>query len=391
MRRSLAVMFLFAVTGCDKTRVNPHGCSRDEDCGMPGEAWRCEIESGNCFCRTDEACMPGEICNAAGFCQARSGCEKNADCGSDSLFCDTTTGSCLPVNRCSFDLQCPLGKVCDTSHSTCVPGCRSNGDCPGSSCRCGDVPCSCTGTTPAELQQCAIGVCDPYFCSDKSFCQFGEQCGPLTDAGTSADGGTSADAGVPRNQCYSDFDVDDRPYCTNCSFGGGVSVCGHGPNYCLIDTQNPGNYFCGADCSSGQSCPRGYDCSDVIVVFTQWSCTRANPSCPTNPALTCTKDEECPFGGTCAIPTGQTLGACAGKCSIGEGDSTGFCTCLQSADCAQESCTSAGECSISRKPCIPGDPLACKSIRCVDFEGVGGCLIGQNCAPADGLSCVQVK
>jgi hypothetical protein len=27
----------------------------------------------------------------------------------------------------------------------------------------------------------------------------------------------------------------------------------------------------------------------------------------------------------------------------------------------------------------------------VDFQGGGGCLIGRNCAPANGLSCVDVK
>ncbi len=47
-------------------------------------------------------------------------------------------------------------------------------DCPGDSCRCGEVPCTCTGTTPAELQMCPIGVCDPNFCADENFCQFGE-------------------------------------------------------------------------------------------------------------------------------------------------------------------------------------------------------------------------
>jgi hypothetical protein len=371
----LLLGLLVALTACDRTRTMTHGCQQDSDCGDPASAWRCEVQTGTCYCRTNDACPNGQFCNNAGFCQDRAGCEKNVDCADPSLFCDTTTGTCLPVGRCDFDLQCPLGNVCDTSRNTCVEGCRSNGDCPGSSCRCGEVPCNCTGTTPADLQKCTIGVCDPYFCSDSSFCRFGELCG------------AQPDAGITRNQCFSDFDVDRRPYCTNCSFGGGVSVCGTGANYCLIDTQNPGNFFCGADCSEGQSCPRGYDCSDVIVVYTQWACTRANPACPANPTQTCAKNEDCKHGGTCVIPTGQALGSCAGKCSVSEGDPTGFCTCLVDSDCAQESC-SAGECSISRKKCVTQND--CKPIRCVDFDGVGGCLIGQNCAPGNGLSCVQV-
>ncbi|MBL8951670.1 MAG: hypothetical protein JNK82_12890 [Myxococcaceae bacterium] len=380
MRPLYLVTFVFALGSCDRTRVNPNGCFSDEDCSVaagsvaPAAAYRCQTETGECFCRTDEACPPGQLCNAVGFCQKISGCEKNSDCD-PSTFCDTTTGTCLPVGRCSFDLQCPLGNVCDTSRSVCVPGCRSNGDCPGSSCRCGEVPCNCTGTTPADLQKCTVGVCDPNFCSDNTFCKFGELCGSIPDAGTT------------RNQCYSDFDVDRRPYCTNCSGGAGVQSCGTGANYCLIDTANPGNFFCGADCSEGQSCPRGYDCSDVIVVYTQWACTRGNPACHANDSLICTKDEECPFGGTCVIPAGQTAGTCAGRCAVGEGQANGFCTCLQDSDCAQESC-SMGECSISRKKCV--NTTDCRQPRCVDFGGVGGCLIGQNCAPADGLSCVQV-
>ncbi|MCC6333587.1 MAG: hypothetical protein IT380_06335, partial [Myxococcales bacterium] len=188
--------------------------------------------------------------------------------------------------------------------------------------------------------------------------------------------------------CFDDYDTNRRPYCDNCTFGGGVEVCGTGPNYCLIDTRHPGNSFCGADCSSGQSCPRGYSCQDVIVVFTQWACTRSNPACPINSALPCATDEECKRGGTCAKAPGMPNGYCAGKCAVDEGDENGFCTCQVDSDCAQESC-SAGECSISRKPCVTSDD--CRSIRCVDFQGGGGCLVGQNCAPANGLSCVEVK
>ncbi len=352
------------------------GCQVDEDCGSPASAYRCQVESGQCYCRTNDACPSGQFCNARGFCQEIAGCETNADCLDSTLFCDTTTGTCLVKGRCNFDLQCPLGNVCDTSRSVCVAGCRSNGDCPGSSCRCGEVPCNCPGTTPADLQKCTIGVCDPNFCSDSTFCKFGEQCGVVPDAGTT------------RNQCFSDYDVDRRPYCANCSGGAGVPSCGIGANYCLIDTANPGNFFCGADCSEGQSCPRGYDCSDVIVVYTKQQCFRAAPACDANPLLVCMKNEDCPFGGTCVISTGMATGTCAGRCAVGENEPAGFCTCLQDSDCAQQSC-SAGECTISRKKCVTTND--CRQPRCVDFDGVGGCLIGQNCAPANGLSCVQVQ
>ena len=364
------------LTACPKERLKGSGCSVDKDCGEPASAFRCEPQTGACYCRTNDACTPREFCNTAGFCQDRAGCEKNADCLDGTLFCDTTTGSCLSKGRCTEDLQCPFGQVCDGTRSTCVDGCRTNGDCAGASCRCGDAACACAGKTPAEVAQCPTGVCDSTFCADPSFCAFGEQCGVVPDAG------------APLPQCHSDFDDLRRPYCANCTGGGGVQTCGTGANYCLIDTAHPGNYFCGVDCSEGQTCPRGYSCADVIVVFTQWQCTRANPACPSNAALPCATDADCKRGGTCGKAAGAATGFCSGKCDVAEGDNVGYCSCQVDADCAQETC-SAGECSISRRKCVTEQD--CRPIHCVDFQGAGGCVIGQNCAPGNGLSCLEVQ
>ena len=376
IRASLALGALVLMAGCRDPKLAGQGCLQDKDCGSPASAFRCEVQTGVCYCRTDDACPGAQFCNIAGFCQDRSGCENNSDCSDTSTFCDTSSGQCLPRGRCASDLQCLLGEVCDLTRSRCVMGCRTNGDCSGTSCRCADVACSCTGTTPEELARCEIGVCDPQFCADSSFCRYGESCGVLPDAGS------------PRARCYDDYDTRIRPYCDNCSFGGGVSICGTGPNYCLIDTRNPGNYFCGADCASGQACPRGYACQDVIVVVPQAACSRSNPGCPANPMLPCTTDAQCKHGGYCAKAPGQADGFCAGKCSVDEGDENGFCTCQVDEECAQETC-SAGECSVSRRSCVVDND--CRSIRCVDFQGGGGCFIGSNCAPANGLSCNEVK
>ena len=391
MRAVGFVCLLLLASACRNNAIKTQGCFEDKDCGDPASAYRCETQTGECYCRTNDACQPREFCNAAGFCQDRAGCEKNSDCLDDSLFCDTTAGTCLSKGRCTNDLQCELGQVCDLGRSTCVAGCRTSGDCQNASaCRCGDVACVCTGTTPAEIAACKIGECDPQFCSDYTFCKFGEQCGVpgAPDAGMPTDGGTPVDAGVARNVCFSDYDNDRKPYCDNCSFGGGVSVCGSGANYCLIDTAHPGNYYCGVDCSGGESCPRGYGCGDVIVVSTQWACTRSNPGCQPLQQLPCTSDTDCKRGGQCAKGPGQASGFCAGRCGIEEGDNNGFCSCQVDDDCAQETC-SGGECSISRRKCV--DSKDCRPIRCVDYEGGGGCLIGQNCAPASGLSCLEVR
>lgn len=411
--RCIALALALGALGCSGGIVTQApGCQSDDDCPVdrsrPFAAgdWVCDRPSGTCQCARDSACRANQFCNARGFCQNRSLCVANVDCPAGNI-CDTNSGICV-AGQCSSDLQCGLGQVCDTTRRLCINGCRSNGDCNAVSCRCGATACACTGTTQAERERCAVGVCDPGFCADNSFCRYGETCQapPPPDAGPRPDGGAdggvdggSRDGGVrdggvrdagpgPVAQCTNDYDPVRRPYCDNCLQGGSVSTCGRGPNFCLIDTRNPGNNYCGADCSEGQSCPRGYSCNDVIVILTQQQCTRANPACQVNQNLPCREDTDCPRGGVCGKLPGALSGFCAGRCSIGEGQATGYCTCLVDNDCATETCR-GGECDISRKPCTQASD--CRAIRCVDFRGFGGCLIGQNCAPGQGLSCLDVK
>jgi|APLak6261678615_1056124.scaffolds.fasta_scaffold03274_2 hypothetical protein len=374
MRATLWCFVALSLAGCPRDRLRENGCREDKDCGSPASAYRCETQTGVCYCRTDQACPGAQFCNTAGFCQDRSGCASNQDCTDGATYCDTASGQCVPKGRCTSDVQCELGQVCDLTRGSCVEGCRKDGDCPGTSCRCGEVACACTGTTPEELARCALGTCDPNFCSNESFCRFGEQCG------------VPEDAGVTRNQCFSDYDFDRRPYCARCTSGGGTDTCGRGPNFCIIDTRTNSTY-CGADCSQGQTCPRGYGCRDIRVVFTRWQCS-ATQACPGDPALPCTTDGDCRRGGTCTKSPGATSGYCAGQCRLREGSNFGYCSCQVDEDCATESC-SQGECTITRRKCV--DDSQCRTIRCVDFDGVGACLIGQNCTPNNGLTCLEVQ
>lgn len=361
----LAVPLLLVLAACREDAST--ACRVDADCGTPSASYRCDVETGACRCRADAACGPAEQCNAAGFCQDRAGCESNADCA-DALFCDTGTGTCLTRGRCTSDLHCPPGEVCDVSRTSCVTGCRSEGDCPGTACRCGTTACTCDATTQEGRAACALGVCDAAFCADDTGCPFGERCG-----------------GAP-GACYSDFDPVRRPYCAGCTYGGGLQVCGRGANFCLRDTANPGSAYCGADCSAGQGCPNGYQCQDVVVAGGRERC-RSDAECAPSPALPCRSDAECARGGRCVKPQGQEAGACAGRCALEEGDVEGFCTCQQDADCVQDAC-SQGTCTVSRRPCVgDGD---CRPIRCVDHQGAGGCFVGQNCAPSEGLTCAEV-
>ncbi len=366
-RASLCAV-LMVLSGCNKTELAGKGCLVDPDCGTPATAYMCEVKTGSCLCRTDEACPTAQFCNTIGYCQDIAGCEKNGDCLDSALVCDVTRGVCTEKGKCTSDLQCELGQVCDTGRSQCVEGCRANGDCPGIACLCGTKACRCEG----DRSKCEIGKCDVRFCDGNEFCKFGETC--RTKNGTST--------------CVNDHDSQARPYCDTCSQG--QSTCGaSGSNFCLVDTRTVGKYFCGADCGKGQTCPRGFECTDVVIPPTRVSCSSANRSCTPNGGLPCTDDSACSFGASCVKPNGSNNGRCAAPCYIKEGDAAGFCGCQLDTDCAQEQCTVGGWCSITMEPCSSTTP--CPKIQCVDVGGIGGCRIGKNCAPGDGLACDQVR
>ncbi|MCI0670881.1 MAG: hypothetical protein L0Y64_10500, partial [Myxococcaceae bacterium] len=202
---------VLSMAGCkDPTPTTELACTVDDDCAKSLQVGtaadhRCEGSTGVCYCRTDTACGPREFCNTVGFCQDRVGCARNSDCLGSGLFCDTGTGTCLSEGRCTHDLHCRIGQVCDTARRLCAEGCRSGGDCNDTSCRCDGGPCNCTGTTEAERAACEIGVCDPAFCESEAYCRYGEKCGVV------------GDGGLDQQQCFNDYDPERRPYCNQCT------------------------------------------------------------------------------------------------------------------------------------------------------------------------------
>ncbi len=374
-------------------------CASDADC-KDANIYRCDKATGYCLCRTNGACRSGETCNAAGYCVPQSRCTSSREC-SEGQICETTTGTCVASGRCASDLACPTGNICDRATSSCKAGCRSNGDCrAGEVCVCqtalGEEVCQCPVTGELARQTCpqvslpdggtgtgAPGKCMGDRCGDSSFCAFGEVCA------------TPEPGLLP--QCISDYDPRFRPYCDNCVFSPGGVVCGQGANYCLtaFDPRTGLRYdFCGVDCSSGQPCPNGYLCDDVIVVYGKWQCgSDADCTAPEKrSSLICSKDEDCPRGGRCFKELGALTGWCYARCYRQEGAGSGFCGCIVDEDCFQDSCDPVSRtCTVSRKPCDLSGAGCTTKIRCVDFGGAGGCLIGKNCAPVEGLTCADVR
>ena len=402
MRPSLALRLwpwaaaLCLAAGCKNTSLAV-ACQSNADCAAH---FRCDSNgqfAGSCVCADDQACPQNTdagpmVCNPEGLCQAEVGCFSNADCAGGQ-YCDTAIGLCVVGPVCNSDVDCPLGEVCDTTKGLCVQGCRSNGDCP-----LGDgglvVPCVCPGNVECQCpppgdggfvdpasydrSKCPIGVCNPGTCAgDSSVCPYNDSC-------VGVDGGLSTCQLDPRSAVI----------CQNCTYSPGTAGTGcgtlPGANFCLLDLSDPSGAttYCGVDCSSGQSCPSGYECDDIIILT----------------SAVCSSDLDCrPTGGIChpgvdggsgcpsdTICVSQPGGAhCGGFCVKQEGESAGFCTCVEDSDCPQDTCNaSTRTCSISQKPCDPANPATCNSVvSCVDFGGARGCWIGRNCAPTHGLHC----
>ncbi len=376
------LLALVALCACTD-RTTRAGCQEDADCGDPA-AFRCDLETAECRCRTNAACKEGEFCNAQGYCQVHVLCYETRDCPT-GFFCDVATSTCLAEGRCTSDLHCKAGELCDLATLTCKAGCRVHGDCrlrevclcPGGA-GTAEALCGCEGKTEAERAKCPVGRCSAEACVGDNYCGWGEVC-RVPEAGGLA-------------QCRTDYDQALRPYCSNCVYEPGQDSCGKGANFCLYSTYT-GTTYCGVDCSSGQACPNGYDCRDVIVVWTRTRCTTQD-ECMTpdhRSNLTCEKDEDCPNHGLCGHEPGNPFGFCYGRCTFHEGAKQSFCACVADKDCAQDTCqVESRTCSISKRTCDPSGS-GCREIHCVDFGDKGGCLIGQNCKPVEGLTCADVR
>ncbi|AKU93067.1 hypothetical protein [Vulgatibacter incomptus] len=391
MRVPSVILFLaasllcaLASTSCsDRTKFRAL-CASDTDCqDRHGNSnWACDKQVGDCVCTGDGACMEKEHCEVRpggdGRCHPNRGCDWNEDCDGNT-WCDTANHICR-LSGCEVDTNCKLGQICDQTSKTCVPGCRTHGDCAtfGDVCLCMDdaqnpVPCVCDATTEAGRAGCKPGVCTSKTCADDSFCKWGEVCKPV--------------AGEMLKQCVKD---DRGPFCEPCELApGGAPRCKNpngstsNGNYCLEDTMTASGQFCGVDCVDGQSCPNGFSCRDVRVVTGQ-SCTSVDACKPHPAAPSCTPatvDVDCPGGSRCVN------GKCAATCPVSESGVRGYCGCVVDDECVKDTCRPDGTCEISGRRCIDG----CNDVRCINDGSRGYCWIGRNCAPDLGIPCADVR
>ena len=157
-----------------------------------------------------------------------------------------------------LDANCPFNEIVDAESATCVPGCRSDGDC--------ELPLTCVINGTDQT-----GTCQNV-CADNDYCPTGEFCGPTDpNGGANCPAGTCC-AGVDTSLCQSPCDGNT---CSGSCLqfiqeGQTVTFCG---TPCTVESDCPSEFDCGAtlhDCSEGgdQACAVAGDgsvCKSFLV------------------------------------------------------------------------------------------------------------------------------
>lgn len=128
--------------------TTPVTCSSHSDCTAPTP--KCNPATSKCV-----ACLPGleDECSAGNYCAGtacKPGCKTSSDCTSP-LVCDANH----ECTGCTGDVDCPAGKLCDTTTTKCNPGCTPTHACPSGEDCCSD---KCVLTTVINPEHC--GGCD---------------------------------------------------------------------------------------------------------------------------------------------------------------------------------------------------------------------------------------
>lgn len=146
----------------------------------------------------------------------RKECEQNLNCPASEI---CTDGKCV-MRACADSNTCPMEHFCSDESGTCVAGCQSDRDCYPYH-RCNDE-----------------GRCVENDCRNTALdCAVGQFCNELT------------------GECYDSGGA----YCAACDID---DDCG-GTNWCLDIGAPSGQRYCLVDCSLGQECPRGYQCTTI--------------------------------------------------------------------------------------------------------------------------------
>ncbi|WPB81478.1 hypothetical protein KYC5002_20455 [Archangium violaceum] len=172
---------------CDPTsKVCVPKCTTDTDCG---EGLTCDTATGQCeekvvdrnlSCTNDSNCLEVEICHPTAKVCVRT-CVSGADCPDSAKACDLLSASdTRKVCKCSTDSLCNLDRdtpdlVCSNQDKVCAPRCTEDVDCAvGRICETSTGQCQVWGGTGAPCTGEGQSTCDygTHFCGTN-------QCTPL--------------------------------------------------------------------------------------------------------------------------------------------------------------------------------------------------------------------
>jgi hypothetical protein len=321
-------------------------CNVDAECGPV----RCDKIRRQCICLSDETCRSTDLAAAPKYCnnytglcvEEIAGCKSDAEC-SGAEYCDKSLRACRPFKNfcesCGADNECGgTGDRCLTAADGsrfCSRTCATHADCArGAQCRDTDGTRQCWPNTnpiaPTESATCA----DFRGCTPDSLrtCSSDAECLELGDQRCDSNQG----------KCVAIQQV--------CPFG---TAC------------DPRNKICVTECTADA------DCGDPALRCVNRVC---------EPASECQSDLDCPANKVCAIPPGQTTGACHpfcqsdGQCPLGQTcqrstDGRYRCVggCLTHADCPLDQRCNAST-SLCEGPAVGSARICQTSVACQTCE-----------------------
>jgi hypothetical protein len=408
----------------DGTCCNSSCTGLCQACNVPGSLGSCvNVPAGTQDPNsTPSTCVGSQYCDGSGVCQSGlkangTTCAMDTECGSahcaDGVCCDSgctgtctacnlpgSKGSCVSVGAGMTDPNgspaCTSPNYCNADRS-CTSGKRANGSACGSASECASGNCvdkvCCDSACAGTCQTCSTGTCGlvPAGMDPRGNCK-----GTLAACGGTCDGQGACAFAPQGKSCRTTGCQPDLGLITNSGTCDGAGNCPVDPTTdchgfgCFTDSN--GAAMCKTDCSTDPDCAIRRYC-DVVAADAGAPDGGGPSSCPSQFALghACTRNPQC-LSGTCAIPTGGTVGTCCNTdCSkCGSCDATGTCVpfaagtdpngdCMDSASDPTHVC--GGKCDGHAHCAYPAAGVTCGT--CKSCNGSGLC----NTKPDDDSAC----
>ena len=328
----------FPICHPKKKKCQAKECSKDSECPV---SHNCHSSVCLLSCQnTSVQCPEGDICNGNSTCVP--GCKSHGDCSGSESLCELDSGHCA---ECLKQEDCTSNGTQICHDRKCQKECKTNSDCgaPTPICNLKVKVCSQCGTwkdCPMEAPVCNQGKCKK--CQNPSDCTIGLDC-------------------TLEGQCQLGCTEDQHCIKVGCT---NTTVKTLSERYdAKCDPSSP--YRCNIEQNSCFECLSALDCPG------------SSPVCKYDRCMPCVSDSECPTGLDCS-----DIGRCEKNCEENNDclgiTASGNVTHQTSWKCQKEE-NKCVEC-LGNDDCYEQNGI-CESGRCKPCSSDSQCLSNQKCTP----------